>query len=328
MSSGRSRSINRTNTARSPTTNVGTPNIAQLLHRFGVLGGERLERPARRDLGRDGVGVELDGSDRGSRSTDSSASFSPWSWRAANSAMCQSRKWSGNASRTAMPHSQREHAACPARPGAGPRRAARPPRRAPGRARTARNRTSQSRPSRNPVDDGLLGVAGEGAAVVEAHGEASASSGGPPGRPHHGRARTMGRSPAPRTSPNAAPATHVGGVVQADVDTGRGHAGRERVPAGAAAEQRGRAERRGRVARRKRRRDRPPQPVAELDLGEVDGAQPPEQQLHRTVRQGRLDARSRRRSAPRPRGRRRSVRRASARSPCQRMLWSAALDSG
>ena len=66
--------------------------------------------------------------------------------------------------------------------------------------------------------------------------------------------RSAADRPGPR--PNAAPGRDVGGVVQPDVDPGRGDRGGQRVPARPTAEQRRRAERRGRVPRRERARDR------------------------------------------------------------------------
>ena len=60
---------------------------------------------------------------------------------------------------------------CPTRRARAPTPAASPSSTCTWSSENGRKRTSQSRPSRRPGDDGLVAVAGEGAAVVEADGE-------------------------------------------------------------------------------------------------------------------------------------------------------------
>ena len=100
----------------------------------------------------------------------------------------------------------------------------------------------------------------------------------------------IGGTRHPSARPNAAPAATSDAWWRRTYTRVAATRGRERVPARAAAEQRRRAERRGRVARRERARDRPAQAVVELDVGVLGGAEPPEQRLHRAVREQRLGA--------------------------------------
>ena len=212
-----------------------------------------------------------------SRSTSSLAILAPSSWRAANAAMCQSRKWSGNESRTAMP----QHSAStpvPHTSGSRSHTGGSPSSTCTWSSENGRKRTSQSRPARRPGDHRLVAVAGEGAAVVEAHGELvghgtskrcglAANRGSVDIIPCIGaglRDAALSHESAERAPEHEAErgaGGDVGGVVQAHVDAGRRDCGRERVPTGPAAEQRRRAERRGRVPRGKRARDRTVQPV-------------------------------------------------------------------
>ena len=245
--------MNRTNTARSSTTNVGTPNIAQRFTASVCSSASVFERPAGRDLGRDRVGVEPDrrrdlaqhvvlgdllalvvaGRERGDVPVE------------------ELRR--GTWSRTAMPHSS---ARTPVPRSAGSRSQTGGlvlARRAPGRARTARKRTSQSRPVAQPGDDRLVRVAGERAAVVEAHGEVGSRvlQGADLAAVQHGhhcpRDDRWAASAAPEREAERGAGDDVGGVVQPHVDAGRGDGRGQRVPARPAAEQRGRAERGGRV---------------------------------------------------------------------------------
>ena len=143
-----------------------------LLHRFGVLGGERLERPARLATSAATASASSSTDVRSRRGARPPRRASRRGRGGRRTARCaQSRKWSGNASRTAMPHRARARR-CPVR------RAALPDRRLAllDVHLVERERRGSARPSRvparSPGHDGLVGVAGEGAAVVEAHGEA------------------------------------------------------------------------------------------------------------------------------------------------------------
>ena len=136
---------------------------------FGVLLGEDLQRPARRDLGGDRVGVEAD------RRRD--LARAPRPWRSCGprrggprTRRCASRGSGRRTSRARRCPTAARSRRCPTLGFALPHRRSRPPRRAPGRARTA----GSGRPSRGrraARDDRLVAVAGEGAAIVEAHGE-------------------------------------------------------------------------------------------------------------------------------------------------------------
>ena len=109
----RLRSMNRTNTASSPTMKVGTPNTLPALDRLGVLGGEHLQRPAAQRLGGDGVGVEPDGRSTASRSTSSWRSSCPGRGGRRTRRRAQSRKLLGERVADRDAPEQREHAGAP-----------------------------------------------------------------------------------------------------------------------------------------------------------------------------------------------------------------------
>ena len=221
------RSISRTNTASSPRMKVGTPQTLWSRGRGLVLLADDLERAAVVDRGEHGVGVDAVAG-RGPRATTSRSRRSrPWSWRAAKRARCTSGR----------PRGRCRARRC--RPGG---RAARC--RSSGRSQMSGSPSSTwTWPRENgtkrhvPVgaagqagEHVLVGVAGEGAAVVPGDGEGrswcaqrhAASRAFRPDRRGSAPEPLGDARPSDRARPTAPPTTS-DGVVDLHVDAAGGH---------------------------------------------------------------------------------------------------------
>ena len=152
------RSMRRTNTAWSPAMNVGTPNTSWSATAALVLLADRLERRAGGDLGEHRVGV--DALLAAARSRDDLvlrelAALRRGGRRRARGARRGTRRGTsrGRRCRPAAP-------AAPVPSSGSSHTRARPPRRGPGRARTARSVTSQSAPASEGGDARARGRCG------------------------------------------------------------------------------------------------------------------------------------------------------------------------
>ena len=293
------RSMIRAKAAWSPTTNVGTPHTAcsvaaRSCSARTVASSDPSSTAAK------AASASTPWSARTLPTTSRSRRSRPWSWRAANRARCTSRNTSGAVSRTWTPDHQGDQAAVVvgrSQIGGSPSATWTWP------SEKGTKVTSHAGPGGQPVEHVLVGVAGEGAAVVPGDGEGghvrfnrrARHRSSAPARPASARRRRQTRRatrPDGEARPTAPPmtslawwiltwtrlaATTVGQAVPADL----------RPPAPAVGEDGGGAQRGAGVAAGEAGGERDPQVVGALELG--DRARPLEQGLEPGVDQGRLD---------------------------------------
>ena len=147
---------------------VGTPKTLHLVDRLLVGPLDLVDRAAAVHLGQDLVAGDTVGVEDARPRPSESRMSSPSSWRAANRAWCTAPNCSGYWSRTTTPAARATRS-----PNfAGSSHTGVPPSGTwPWLRVKGRKVTSQSAPSAKPGQQVLVGVAGEGAAVVPCHGE-------------------------------------------------------------------------------------------------------------------------------------------------------------
>ena len=301
------RSISRTKTASSPSDERrDAPDVVVAGGRL-VLLAHGVERAAVVDGGEGRVGVDAVARRAPPGRRPSSRRSRPWSWRAAKRARWTARNASGcdvadDACRPGGPGG-------PSRPAGRSQIGGSPSSTWTWPSENGTKVTSQSAPSASPASEVLVGVAGEGAAVVPGHGEGGhvvvptsraepdipPDSAGEPPDPlgdggqdrcppprRRGRRRRGGSSRGPGWRRRPRPA--------------RSTAGRARLPV---AQQRGGAEGGAGVAAREAAGERHPQVVGPLELGDRPLAV--EQRLQHAVDEASTRRRGRRSAAATPR---------------------------